>query len=383
MWNVNKTPAFLAILLVAACVTTSAAQPVLTADNTVLPLLGQEISISEFHASSPGSLAPVVTATGANMVWDLSGADFGTAVMVPAAYPEPPFSDLPGAGVTAFENANYALSIVGLVSEDLPEEVEIVNYNVIDDSQLINLGFAAWVNVDEDDDLEEVVVTYDPADLEMIFPLTMGSKWESESAQTFHVEGLGSFPGPTVKIESEVVGWGTLVTPAGEATVLQIDQDFTASSFGIVSLQTRSIQFFGPLQETAGKGAVQGIVADVQFAGDGSLESVSYSVFEAEGGAPTASEDFTDVPVGFRLHQNYPNPFNPATTIPFSLERSGHALMTVHDVLGREIAVVVDGVVSEGHHSVTWEADAHPSGLYQVRLSVDGQIRTRSMLLQK
>ena len=383
MCKVKRILAALATLLGAGFATTSTAQPVLTPDNSVLPLLGQEITLSQYRATSPGSLAPVVTATGENMVWDFSNADFGTAVILPVGYLEPPFTGLPGGGAALFQNANYAFSIDDVISEDVPDSVEVINYFIIDDSQLTNLGFAARVDADEDGDLDEVTVTFDPAEVEMIFPLTMGTKWDSESSQTFNVEGIGSFPGSTVSTSNEVVGWGTLITPDGSAQVLQINQFFTASFFGVVAIESRSIQFFGPLQETAGKRALQSISADVEFDGDGSITEVRYSVFEADGGAATAAEDLAEVPSGLLLHPNYPNPFNPATTFPFSVETSGRVLMTVHDVLGREVDVVVDGILTAGSHAVTWEAGQQPSGVYQVRLSMDGQIRTRSIVLQK
>ncbi|HEX9659507.1 MAG TPA: T9SS type A sorting domain-containing protein [Rhodothermales bacterium] len=373
------------VFAAAVCVASQSntiAQPVLTPENTVLPLLGQSITYNEYSATSPGDVGTVLTEMGEDKVWNISSSDFGPALTLPVEYREPPFTGLPGADVAHFEDATHAFIIVDIIAEELPEPVELVNYSTLEDSQLLHFGFAARVDADEDGDLDEVAVTFDPADVEMIFPLTMGSEWTSETSQTFNVVGLGSFPGATVSTTSEVVGWGTLVTPSGSAQVLQIVDNLVISTFGI-AIESRTIRFIGPLQETAGKRALQGIFAAVDLDQSGSVSDVTYTVFEADGGASTAAEDVSELPSGIRLDPSYPNPFNPATTIPFSVEKSGNAVITIHDLLGRQVDVILDGVVSAGTHTVAWDAAGHPSGMYHVRLSVDGQLRARSVMLQK
>ncbi|HUF09566.1 MAG TPA: T9SS type A sorting domain-containing protein [Rhodothermales bacterium] len=382
MQGVTRFLVFAAAVCVASQSNTIA-QPVLTPENTVLPLLGQSIIYDEYSATSPGDVGTLLTEMGEDKVWNISSSDFGPALTLPVEYREAPFTGLPGADVAHFQDATHAFIIEDIVSEELPEPVELINYSRIEDSQLLNFGFAGRVDADEDGDLEEVAVTFDPADVEMIFPLTMGSQWMSETSQTFNVVGLGSFPGGTVSTTSEVVGWGTLVTPSGLAEVLQIMDDVVISSFGIVTIEFRTIRFIGPLQQTAGKSALQGMFAAVELEEDGSVSDVTYTVFEADGGASTAAEDVAELPSGIRLDPSYPNPFNPTTTIPFSVENSGSAVITIHDMLGRQVDVILDGVVAAGAHTVAWDAAGHPSGMYHVRLSVDGQVRARTVVLQK
>ncbi|MDI6766381.1 MAG: T9SS type A sorting domain-containing protein, partial [Bacteroidota bacterium] len=62
------------------------------------------------------------------------------------------------------------------------------------------------------------------------------------------------------------------------------------------------------------------------------------------------------VPSGYNLEANYPNPFNPTTTISYSLPTMSTVKLTVYDFLGREIAVLVDGVEDAGYKSVEWNA---------------------------
>ena len=94
-------------------------------------------------------------------------------------------------------------------------------------------------------------------------------------------------------------------------------------------------------------------------------------------------EDAREHPDGFVLGANYPNPFNPSTRIPFVLSEAGDATLAVFDVLGREVAVLVEGRLAAGSHSATFAVDGLPSGVYVVRLETAGQVQTRTMLLVK
>jgi hypothetical protein len=83
------------------------------------------------------------------------------------------------------------------------------------------------------------------------------------------------------------------------------------------------------------------------------------------------------------LRQNYPNPFNPSTAIRFSLRTSHIARLSVFDVLGREIAVLVDGTLPAGTHQVMFNGEGLASGVYLVRLTSGNEVRTIRMMLLK
>jgi hypothetical protein len=85
----------------------------------------------------------------------------------------------------------------------------------------------------------------------------------------------------------------------------------------------------------------------------------------------------------FTLAQNYPNPFNPTTQLRFSLPASHVTRLTVYDLMGREIAVLVDGPMSAGAHSITFDASELASGVYLYELIADGRRVTRLMTLLK
>ena len=86
---------------------------------------------------------------------------------------------------------------------------------------------------------------------------------------------------------------------------------------------------------------------------------------------------------GFSLGQNYPNPFNPETRIEFSIVQSGVASLKVFDLTGREVAVLVDGVVEAGFHTAAFDARGLSSGIYFYSLEQNGVSLTRKMMLMK
>ena len=88
-------------------------------------------------------------------------------------------------------------------------------------------------------------------------------------------------------------------------------------------------------------------------------------------------------PSGFILSQNYPNPFNPSTTIDFYLPEASRVELTVYNVLGKQVAEIVSGVLSEGAHSVTFDAVNLPSGVYFYRLEANAFEGMKKMVLVK
>jgi len=88
--------------------------------------------------------------------------------------------------------------------------------------------------------------------------------------------------------------------------------------------------------------------------------------------------DFS-IPSQFQLFQNYPNPFNPTTTIRFSLPQRSHVTLKVFDVLGREVATLVNGELNAGEHSVVYNVKNLPSGVYFYRLTTPTFSQTKSM----
>ncbi|MXW63350.1 MAG: T9SS type A sorting domain-containing protein [Bacteroidetes bacterium SB0668_bin_1] len=103
----------------------------------------------------------------------------------------------------------------------------------------------------------------------------------------------------------------------------------------------------------------------------------------AEMSLPGTSAESEELPAEAVLLGNYPNPFNPETTIRYALPRSGKVRLAVYDLLGHEVAVLVDTVEPAGHHAVRFDGDDVPSGSYVYRLRVGEKVIARTMTLVK
>jgi len=89
------------------------------------------------------------------------------------------------------------------------------------------------------------------------------------------------------------------------------------------------------------------------------------------------------LPNTFALHQNYPNPFNAMTRIAFYLPKAQPVTLKVYDLLGREVATLVEGIRAAGRHSVLFDGSRLASGIYFYRLEVGGFAEVKKMVLLK
>jgi len=90
-----------------------------------------------------------------------------------------------------------------------------------------------------------------------------------------------------------------------------------------------------------------------------------------------------DVPAEFRLSQNYPNPFNPTTEIRYQVSGVNDVKLAVYDILGREVAVLVDEKKAPGSYTVQFNGSGLASGVYLYRLAAGSFVETRKMILVK
>ncbi|MGH2575624.1 MAG: T9SS type A sorting domain-containing protein [Ignavibacteria bacterium] len=91
----------------------------------------------------------------------------------------------------------------------------------------------------------------------------------------------------------------------------------------------------------------------------------------------------TEIPSEFKLYQNYPNPFNVVTSFKFQITSLGFARLIVYDVLGREVAVLVNEELKPGTYEVDFDGTNYPSGVYYYRLEAGDYTETRKMALVK
>jgi hypothetical protein len=105
--------------------------------------------------------------------------------------------------------------------------------------------------------------------------------------------------------------------------------------------------------------------------------------YKYDGTDPTGVRETQVVPTEFSLMHNYPNPFNPTTIISYSIPSNSHVRLTVYDILGRQVAVLVDEVEVAGVYKVNFNGQNYASGVYFYRLEAGSHTATQKMMMLK
>jgi hypothetical protein len=130
-------------------------------------------------------------------------------------------------------------------------------------------------------------------------------------------------------------------------------------------------------------GTREGILTYSRFNEDRAYQDVSVWLYTWIGGAWTDVEDDDNVVLTYELSQNYPNPFNPATQIRYTLEQANKVTLKVYDMLGREVAVLINENQNAGRHVVDFNASNFASGVYLYRLQAGSFVQVKKMILMK
>jgi hypothetical protein len=138
-----------------------------------------------------------------------------------------------------------------------------------------------------------------------------------------------------------------------------------SSSFGTKAQSVVGQSFIGRMSED-GRIIESGFLADTLFRG--TVVSVI---------------DEPVIPAEFRLEQNFPNPFNPGTTIQFQLPAESHVTLIIYDVLGQEVATLIDEKREAGKYIMQFDGSNITSGIYFYRLHAGSYIETKKFMLLK
>jgi hypothetical protein len=193
------------------------------------------------------------------------------------------------------------------------------------------------------------------------------------------------FSYPTTVIKSNTEGYLIIGYESEESyspsngTILKINNSgdliWRKSFGGVLSEKFRDILMLGNNQffvigTTESFGAGENDAWVLKFSADTATTAVK-------------NDDNSKSPEGYTLNQNYPNPFNPGTTISWQLSVGSWQTLKIYDILGNEVATLVDEFKPAGSYEVEWDARSYPSGIYFYRLQADSFIETKKMILLK
>jgi hypothetical protein len=120
--------------------------------------------------------------------------------------------------------------------------------------------------------------------------------------------------------------------------------------------------------------------AMVNVTSTSNIDSINFYLFRGSVGIKQIS---SIIPSKYKLYQNYPNPFNPRTVIGYSLLKNGNVVLKVYDVLGKEVATLVNEKQSPGVYEVTFDGSGLASGMYFYRLTSGDYKATKRFVLVK
>jgi Secretion system C-terminal sorting domain len=109
--------------------------------------------------------------------------------------------------------------------------------------------------------------------------------------------------------------------------------------------------------------------------------TIGGGLFRRDVATDVANEPAVSLPASYVLEANYPNPFNPSTAIRFGLPEAAAVTVSVYDVAGRRLAVLVQATMAAGWHEAVFDAGALPSGVYFYRLEAGPHTDVRQMVL--
>jgi hypothetical protein len=228
-----------------------------------------------------------------------------------------------------------------------------------------------------------------PPSVDLSLPLEYSKSWTNNYADSL-IGVINFFTDYNIRIGNTdsvtylVDGYGTLTVPGGfSQPALRVRKVGRYSFVDTVNNLNIPLQYL----YFAKNGASAEVGLDDTTITSGTVK-VRYAKWTIP--LPTGVETVAGVPQNFSLEQNYPNPFNPTTTISYSVgvaggqsPAAGNVRLAVYDMLGREVAVLVNEKKEAGIYTATWNASGMASGMYLYRLTTDGYTASRSMVLLK
>jgi len=209
-------------------------------------------------------------------------------------------------------------------------------------------------------------------------PMSMGTTWTSSYVDSSYVVISGTtYPSATNHVvQNTVDAYGTLTVPGGNSyQALRLKTDRTVMT-GVFTIRSITYQFI-----TKEGASVTVVASDTNQPASGTISVTNSSWVIPSNPTSVGETPSGGIPQAFSLGQNYPNPFNPSTTLDYALPRDGFVQLSVFNVLGEQVAELVNGSRGAGSYTVRWDASALPGGVYYYRLTTGNFSETRKMVL--
>jgi hypothetical protein len=168
------------------------------------------------------------------------------------------------------------------------------------------------------------------------------------------------------------------------------DNVIRTDSSGEDGISARFEKLFAYLYKEKDRNTALLILSDIKAMNSKKKEvqmRIKYADYLIEGSNKTLNKKINlaggNIPKTYNLFQNYPNPFNPSTTIRYQIPKPGAVTLNMYDILGREVATLVNENKIEGSYDYSFNASRFASGIYIYQLRVNDYVSSKKMILIK
>jgi len=336
------------------CSVTSFAQITITSSDVASQFsVGNSATVHEDDASSTIDIG----SQGGGNNWDFTSLQVGSATVLTSVDPATtPY-------ISEFTGADFALHSMGMYGG---EQAEIWGYTQLNGS--FDFMGSAITLVSQPGDL--ITIKDNPPSQDLVFPFTYSSSWMQTFTETVMYNGSQIFQS-TYSIDVLVDAYGTMTLPGGASfealreRYVETDGVNTSVDYNFISKSGAQVNLYaiGSNPPVSGVIDVDGYSWNLQI-----VSSV---------------EQLNILPEDFSLSQNYPNPFNPSTKIEYSIPEASFVQLKVYDILGNEVAELVNEEQSAGSYRTDFNGASLASGLYIAKFQAGNYSNTIKMSLLK
>lgn len=335
--------------------------------------LEAQIAVGETVTSYVDSLTASVDVGGTGQgTWDFSGLEYQYELDATSIDPASAPTSFSGATHVTYSNPTFA----GTTSETWV-------YLTIGSGAYSNIGTYTTAMVSGFD--MTTTITIDPPETLYQLPIDYNTTWSQSGTRSINAEitGLSSQQYDVTYTNTVTVdAYGTITMPNGtseEVLRIKTESEVTSNAGGVST--TSSYVDYTFLAKSGTFLTVS--VADGSGASGGTVQAEDVTWAYGSGGGTSDVKRIDKLANDFSLAQNYPNPFNPTTNIEYSIPQQEHVSLKVYDILGKEVASLVNDELSAGVYNVSFDGSNLSSGIYLYTLTAGNFVATKKLMLVK